>query len=171
MTEASLKGKIFVTPHAIDRAIELFDFDDRRDAMHFIREGLRESTFISEIVGETGKVDRLFAKNRLAFVVDRTEDVVITVYIREVVDKELRGEVQEAITQHLASLIQSEKELEDALLSLEIRDNIDQELIARGEQPFHDWRELQQLVTELQNKLDALRAKRSRVAKGAVAFL
>ena len=171
MTKAVFKESIFVTPHATDKACELFGIKNREHARSFIREGLRNSTFISEIVGDTGKVDRLFANKRIAYIVDRNDDVVITVYIREVVDKELRAEVKDIIAEHLQRIHATEKEIEEELLSLEIEYEINKEVSRRGIEPFASLKCIENRITALQDELDKFKSKRSRVAKGAVVFL
>jgi hypothetical protein len=173
ITKAYFSGSIFITPHAIDKAMELFDIKDRNEARLFIINNLKRSTYVSTIVGETGKRDRLFAYRRIAFVLDLVEDVVITIYIRDNVDKELRSEVREIICEYLRRMHEQEKELEEKLLALEIEYNMLRELSDRGlfDNLAAEIRLTERCITRTQNELDEFRLKKSKVAKGAVAFL
>lgn len=76
-------GKIFVTPHALDRATEHFGIE-RSAAPVFVMDKLRRATLIeSSYVGEDGITRRLFAFKRTAFIVATNEDTVITIYPQE----------------------------------------------------------------------------------------
>jgi hypothetical protein len=173
MTKAEFTGDVFVTPHAIDKAMQLFPLETAEEARRFVKNGLANATFISEIVGETGKVDRLYAHRRIAFVLDRVDDVVITVYIRDNVDRELRDKVRDLLSEHIKDLFKQERTLYDELLSLEMENDILQELHKR--EVFGDMAEEIEMswngITRKQNEIDAFKLERSKIAKGAVAFL
>lgn len=152
ITKALFLGKVSVTPHAIDKAMELFNFASRQYAKRFIIETLKKSTFVSEIVNESGKVDRLFAHRRIAFVLDRYHDVVITVYVRENVDKDLREKVRELLFDYLVCLDKQEREIEERLFFSRQHGREDE-------------------VEFLEAELAEFRMEKSKIAKGAVAFL
>ena len=171
ITKADFAGSVFVTPHAIDKAMELFKIKNRVEARNFVLDNLRKSTYISEIVGETGKIDRLFAHRRIAFVLDRVDDVVITIYVREHVDKELREEVKEIITDYIVRMHEEEKSLEEEILSLEIEQDVLKEFMKIGIAEESEFRWSVRCLNRKKWELDASRRRRSKVAKGAVAFL
>ena len=76
-------GKIFVVPHALDRAVEYFGVD-RAQAPMYVMDMLRKSSLIDpDVVGEDGNPGRLYAYKRTAFVVARDSDTVITLYPQE----------------------------------------------------------------------------------------
>lgn len=76
-------GKIFVTPHALERAVEHFGIERGRAPMH-VMDLLRKSALIdAQMTGEDGATHRLFAYKRIAFIVAAAEDTVITLYPQE----------------------------------------------------------------------------------------
>jgi hypothetical protein len=76
-------GKIFVVPHALDRAVEHFGIE-RSAAPMYVMDMLRRASLIDpHVIGEDGNPGRLFAYKRTAFVVALTEDTVITLYPQE----------------------------------------------------------------------------------------
>lgn len=152
ITKALFFGKISVTPHAIEKAMDLFGFENPKDAKRFIIENLKQSVFVSEIMGETGKVDRLFAYRRIAFVVDRYKDVVITVYIRENADKELREKIRELLCDYLVQLSEKERAIEDRLI------------LARAHGRPGE-------IAAAEAELARFRREKSKIAKGTVLFL
>lgn len=73
-------GKIFVTPHACDRAAEHFGIERGLAPMH-VMDLLRKSALVDpNVIGEDGRHGRLFAYKRTAFIVALNEDTVITLY-------------------------------------------------------------------------------------------
>jgi len=76
-------GKIFVVPHALDRAVEYFGIERGQAPMH-VMDMLRKSALIDpDVIAEDGNPGRLFAYKRTAFVVARDTDTVITLYPQE----------------------------------------------------------------------------------------
>ena len=91
-------GKIFVTPHALDRATEHFGIK-RSDAPAFVMDRLRKAALIdAEFMGENGKVGRLFTYEGIAFIVAIGEDTVITLYPEKV-------RAQETLTKAVAAAV------------------------------------------------------------------
>lgn len=173
MTKAHFENEVYITPHAADKAMELFGFTSRLEARRFIRNSLNKATYISDIENEEGKKDRLFAYRRTAFVLDRTQDTVITIYIRDNVDKELREKVRDLLCDHIKELHKQEEELEEELLSLEIERSLLEELkkidesLVRDEELYF----LDKYVIRKREELADFKLERSKVVKGAVAFL
>ncbi|GMK47601.1 hypothetical protein PghCCS26_47310 [Paenibacillus glycanilyticus] len=80
-------SKIFVVPHALDRAVEYFRIE-RSAAPMYVMDMLRKASLIDpHVIGEDGNPGRLFAYKRTAFVVALTEDTVITLYPQETAAK------------------------------------------------------------------------------------
>lgn len=91
-------GKIFVKPHALDRATEHFGIK-RSDAPVFVMDRLRKAALIdAEFMGECGNVGRLFTYGGIAFVVAIGEATVITLYPEKV-------RAQESLTKSVAAVI------------------------------------------------------------------
>lgn len=102
------RGKIFVKPHACDRAVEYFGID-RSQAPMFVMDMLRKSALVDpDVIGEDGNPGRLFAYRRTAFVVARDEDVVITLYPQELAPLSVRKGVDKA----LAAVLKAAQRLE-----------------------------------------------------------
>ncbi|MCD9024361.1 hypothetical protein [Cohnella silvisoli] len=73
-------GKIFVVPHALDRAVEYFGVDRAQAPMH-VMDLLRKSALLDpDVIAEDGNRGRLFVYKRTAFIVAPNEDTVITLY-------------------------------------------------------------------------------------------
>jgi len=73
-------GKIYVTQHALDRAVEHFKAP-RNKASDFIIERLRKAALIdNNFTGDNGRVVRLFTCEGIAFILDANEATVITLY-------------------------------------------------------------------------------------------
>lgn len=96
-------GKIFVTPHALERAVEYFGVDRSKAPMH-VMDLLRKASLIdANVLGEDGNSGRLFAYKRTAFVVSLYEDTVITMYPRE--DSPVY--VRESVAKTLATVLRA----------------------------------------------------------------
>lgn len=90
-------GKIFVTPHACDRAVDHFGVD-RAKAPMFVMDMLRKSSLIDpDVLGEDGNPGRLYAYKRTAFVVAKDADTVITLYPQEQAPVSVLDGVQKAL--------------------------------------------------------------------------
>jgi hypothetical protein len=164
--------QVFVTPHAMLRASEEFGVNYGPEARDYIKENLKKATYVSEIVGESGKVDRLFGYRRIAFVLDRYDNVVITVYPRTVVDAELRSKVTELLFEHLEELKHREKAAEDDLLRLDMEIEMLWQLSRAGVGEFAIGAQVANIERRQKEKeLRNFQLERSRVAKGVVAYL
>jgi hypothetical protein len=165
-------NNIYVTPHAMLKASELFGINYGPEARQFVIDNLKKATFVSEIVGEDGKVDRLFGYRRIAFILDRNDPVVITVYPRKNVEAGLREKVTELLFEHLDDLKRQEQELEDELLVIDMEVAMLEELSKVGVKEATVWVPL--MRREYRHKSEELREfglGRSKVAKGVVAYL
>jgi hypothetical protein len=172
ITKANFNDDIFITPHAVEKARELFGFESEQDARRFIINNLKQSIFVSEIVGESGKVDRLFAHRRVAFIMDRIDDVVITIYIRENVDADLRAKVRDLLCDHLKELEKQEQQLALNILEADIDAELTRSLAAIGIDELDKWTEIADNTLEIaRESLRDFQLEKSKVAKGIVAFL
>ncbi|MNV07207.1 hypothetical protein D3C71_976270 [compost metagenome] len=102
-------GKIFVTPHACDRAVTHFGVD-RSKAPVFVMDGLRKSTLISpHVVAEDGKPARMFAYRRTVYIVHPTEATVYTVYPQHLANETLRNPIERLIQRTMRSAERKEQ--------------------------------------------------------------
>lgn len=173
------------TYHAIEEAkkelikeygVEHFgDMTTYEYSVNFIKESMKQATFISEIMSESGKIDRLFAFRRFCFVLDRVDDVVITVYKRDNVHEEIRSLVKELLFEKLADLQQTEKALEEERLAADMRFQLEKHInkalsntsFSSTFEELAAWDELK----TIDKKLYAFRLKKSKLAKGIAAYL
>lgn len=99
--------KVTVSKHAVDEAVKDFRVD-RRSAEEWIRTNFRKAVFVSDIVSEDGSPRRLFGYQRIAFIVEATVDIIITVHprnhsivhakVKALLDRELkRAQKKEAL--------------------------------------------------------------------------
>lgn len=163
---------VFVTPHATLRASEIFRVDHGPKSRQIVHDYMKKAHYVSEIVGEDGKVDRLFAYRRIALIVDRYHDVVITIYERTNVEAELREKVRELLFDHLEELHSQEQGYEEDILQASIAHEITLGLEAAGVDELEPWIRLSaKEVRDTENRLHEYRLERSKVAKGVVAYL
>lgn len=104
MSGKHFEGKmITVSSHAEEQARKKLGVSFKQAAT-FIRDNLRKAQYIGKIVGENGKKCRLFGYNRIAFVLDENDDIVVTVYPRKTCVPELRDSVREIVTKELRKI-------------------------------------------------------------------
>ncbi|NGM81249.1 hypothetical protein G5B47_02350 [Paenibacillus sp. 7124] len=102
-------GKIFVTPHALDRAVEHFGIDRSRAPM-YVMDMLRKAALISEhVVDEDGKPARMFAYRRTAFIVALTEQTVLTLYPQHLASETIRNPIERIIQRAVSAAERKEK--------------------------------------------------------------
>jgi hypothetical protein len=171
--------KIKYTRHALEEAkIELGEGNEGRvygdeDARRFIENNLRQATFISEIMNEAGKIDRLYAYRRYAFVLDRHDDVVITCYRRDNVHEDIRAKVRDLLFKELEEMAAQEDELLTEVLAADFALTLQNEL-KRRQYVYPDWETSQVLklrYTTAKGRLHAFRLEKSKIAKGIAAYM
>lgn len=102
-------GKIFVSPHACDRAVEYFGVDRSKAPMH-VMDLLRKSSLISPLVcDEEGKPARMFAYRRTVFIVHPTEDTVYTLYPQHKANESVRSPIENLILRSIKTAERREK--------------------------------------------------------------
>jgi len=144
-------------------------------AVGFIKSSMRQATYISEITDARGKTDRLYAYRRYCFVLDRYDDVVITVYRRDHVHEDIRSIVKELLFQKLADLEAVEKILVEERLQADMRHKLELHInMALGANSFkHTHKELVawEELREIERKLIEFRLEKSKIAKGIAAYV
>lgn len=102
-------GKIFVTPHALDRAVEYFGVE-RSKAPMYVMDMLRKATLISaHVVDEDGRPARMFAYRRTAFIVALAEQTVLTLYPQHLSAETLRSPIERIIQRAVSAAERKEK--------------------------------------------------------------
>lgn len=90
-------GKIFVTPHACDRATEHFGVD-RSKAPMYVMDMLRKAALIDpDVIDDNGNSARMFAYNRAVLIVAPTESTVITVHPQTQASEAVRNPIERII--------------------------------------------------------------------------
>ncbi|MDR9852949.1 hypothetical protein RJP21_04960 [Paenibacillus sp. VCA1] len=90
-------GKIFVKPHACDRATEHFGVD-RKDAPIWVMDRLRKASLISaHVIDEFGNPARMFGYQRIVFIVHPTEQTVVTIYPQYKANEVIRNPIERII--------------------------------------------------------------------------
>ncbi|WP_018755158.1 hypothetical protein [Paenibacillus terrigena] len=101
-------GKIFVKPHACDRAVEHFGID-RAAAPMFVMDILRKSSLVSEhVIDEDGKPARMFAYQRTVLIVHPTESTVFTLYPQHKANAVIRNPIEKLIQRVIKSAERNE---------------------------------------------------------------
>jgi hypothetical protein len=102
-------GKIFVTPHACDRAVEYFGVD-RSKAPKYVMDMLRKSSLVSEhVIDEDGKPARMFSYRRTVFIVHPTEATVYTLYPQHKAHESVRNPIERIILRAMKAAERKEK--------------------------------------------------------------
>jgi hypothetical protein len=102
-------GKIFVSPHALDRAVEHFGIE-RGKAPMYVMDMLRNASLVSErVVDEEGKPGRMFAYRRTVFIVHPTEATVYTLYPQHKANELIRNPIEKLIQRAIKAAERKEK--------------------------------------------------------------
>lgn len=102
-------GKIFVTPHALDRAVEHFGVE-RSKAPMYVMDMLRKASLVSaHVVDEDGRPARMFAYRRTVFIVALTEQTVMTLYPQHKAAEVLRNPIERIIQRAVSAAERKEK--------------------------------------------------------------
>jgi hypothetical protein len=108
---STLTARLIVSQHAISEAVRDFRID-KRVAEDWVRSNYRKAAFVSDIVSEEGKACRLFAYQRIAFILADTEEYVITVYPRHTAIPELSAKVSALLQRELRKAARMERTIE-----------------------------------------------------------
>jgi hypothetical protein len=174
-------GKIFVVPHACDRAAEYFGIDRSQAPMH-VMDLLRKSALIDpDVIGEDGNRGRLFAYKRTAFVVAPNEDTVITLYPQEGSPLSIRESVGKVLAQILSAAQRKEarevKRMEIRKAELAV-DRAECTLKKLKTQSINVARTMDERMTEIDGELSQIEAvifevkrEKTTLAKGICAYI
>ena len=169
----------YISQHALDRAVERFGIR-RNIADNWIRTNLNKAKFISETISEDGNPARLFAHDRIVFILEAVENRVITIYkptaptsisgkIAKLLNRELsRFESEERKIERRNTLYKAEIEIEVAELKLRL-------LRARSESKKMALKArilaLTEHISDLDNEIIEVKREKTAVARGVAAYL
>lgn len=173
-------GKIFVTPHACDRATEHLGIS-RGEAPVHVMGLLRKSAFIDTVTGDDGNTQRLFAYRGTAFIVSAEEDTVITLYPQQDANQTVLDSVRTVLAKTLRSARAKEKR-ETRRITIEIAElNVERaELVLRAAKTtskrvmqMAELRigEIDGEVTQLERELSEIRREKKNIVKSIAAFV
>lgn len=173
-------GKIFVTPHACDRAAEHLGIDRAKAPTH-VMGLLRKAAFIDTVTGDDGSMQRLYAYRGTAFIVDADEDTVITLYPQNDANREVLDSVQSVLAKMLRSARAKEKR-ETRRITIEIAElNVERaELVLRAAKTtskrvkqMAELRigEIDAEIAQLERELREVRREKKNIVKSIAAFV
>ncbi|ABY46804.1 hypothetical protein [Bacillus mycoides] len=90
-----------------------------------MREYMDKATPLGEIVATNGKVDRLFAHRRYCFILERDNDVLITVYRRDMASAEVREMLRPFLLDKLREYEEKESTLKERLMTKDLEYTIE----------------------------------------------
>jgi ribosomal protein S8 len=108
---SELSANITVMQHAIDRAVERLRVP-KQTAREWIVSNLRKAAFIANIIGEDGRPSRLYAFQRVAFVLADKEDAVLTVYQHHHAVTSIQRKIGALLKRELAAAERKERAVE-----------------------------------------------------------
>lgn len=172
--------KMTVSEHAKERAVQHLRID-RRVVEDWIRSNVRKAQFISSIVSEEGKECRLFAFQRVAFVLDAIADHVITLYPRHHAVTELYEKIKRSVMRELVAAERKEKaaeqrfkvesariEVEKAQCRLRMAVTPSEKVIVANERKIA---QLDEELAILERELIEIKREKSSIARSVVMFL
>jgi DNA integrity scanning protein DisA with diadenylate cyclase activity len=124
--------KFQLTKHAQERIEQRFGISGKAAAVCWINQIMEHAKFVSFAVDETGRETRMYAHNGISILLDKDENLVVTVYkARRVIEirKKVSKFVEKEMEKHQIRLkteirklerYQAELELEKAQLKLEL---------------------------------------------------
>lgn len=174
------QGKIDnVTAHAQQRAVERFRVK-QNVAENWVRSRLKEARFVSTIANDEGSTKRLYATDRIGFVVDLYESNVITLYeprqhatitdkVHALLFRELRKyETEERKVERANTVKKAELDVELAEMKLA-------DLRARSESKKQSYQaRIEAIEAEkvaLDEEIANVRREKTKIAKGVASFV
>lgn len=168
-----------VCQHAVDRAIDRFGIK-HNVAEDWVRNNLKKAKFIAITLNDKGQTTRLYAHNRIGFVLAAEENIVITLYSPNV-PPTMYEKVSKMVERELAKLETNERKVTrrntimKAELNVEIAEHKLRLMRARAESTKMAINARLAAIEERIAELDAeiVEAKRAKtiIAKGAAAYL
>lgn len=137
-----------------------------------IIEYMRKATYLGEIVGHDGKVDRLFAHRRYCFILERDNDVLITVYRRDMASAEVREMLRPFLMDKLKEYEQREATLKERVMIKDIEWSIEKAVGDSSEikRPVRE-KFLRERLDEAQAELMAFQIEKSKIIKGIALYI
>lgn len=172
--------EIGISNHAAEAAVEDFRIPET-EARDWIKSQLRKAQYIGEMYGDNGVKVRLFGYQRIAFIVARDADVVITVYPRHKVDPVLRNPiekiVQDAVAAAEARIAAAEQAASTVIAGFEAGKARAEMMKAEATDPallegLDAWiRDLEDMIANENDHVDVVRQDHARLLKGVVAYV
>ncbi|MED3182086.1 hypothetical protein P4305_18950 [Bacillus thuringiensis] len=137
----------------------------------YMRDYIKESTYLGEITDNNGKTDRLFAYRRYCFVLDLNEDVVITAYRRNIASDDLREIIKPILLSRLEDMdrqiehLQENYDRKDREYKLETK--MYNSLGSNGYTVGH----ARAIRRKAKSSLISAKVERSKIAKGIALFI
>ncbi|MFD1267549.1 hypothetical protein ACFQ3Y_08950 [Paenibacillus motobuensis] len=173
-------GKIRVSQHAIDRAIERIGVAPDK-AEQFIRDNAKKAEFVSMITTEDGRISRLFAYRRVAYIMPPDVDLVVTVYELHYAPSALQQRVETLVKRELAKAAQREQAIERRVRVEKLRLSVEaaqcryKMAVTPSKRVIHAnekrLEEIDTIVAGLDAELNEARREKTTIAKGLVAYL
>jgi predicted Zn-ribbon and HTH transcriptional regulator len=173
-------GKVRVSQHALDRAVDRLGIAAEK-AEQWIRDNVKKAEFVSVITAEDGRLSRLFAFQRVAYIMPLDTDLVVTVYTQHYAPSEMQQKVQAVAKRELAKVYRKEKAIERKVrveksrLSVELaKCQYRMEITpSRSVISANNARvaEIQAQINVLDSELLSVQKEKSSIAKGLIAFL
>jgi len=173
-------GKIRVTQHAIDRAVERLGAE-RASAEQTIRDNMKKATFVSYILNEEGRHNRLFTYQRVAYILAADIDLVVTLFkqhyapaaitqqVRKVLDRELAKAVRkEKAAERRVAVAKAKLDVEAAQCRYKMTVTPSKAVIATNTERLA---QIDVRLTALDGELTAARRAKSDIARGMVPFM
>ncbi|PKJ52679.1 hypothetical protein [Bacillus sp. SN10] len=173
---------LIITKHSIDEMrneiLKDDQFDDTEGTLttpkvkRIMREYLHKSTYLGEIVATDGKVDRLFAHRRYCFILERDNDVLITVYRRDMASQEVRDMLRPFLMEKLAEYEAREKTLKERLMIKDI-EYVTEKAVGESSGIVRPARVefLRRRFEEAKSELLAFQIEKSKVVKGIALYI
>lgn len=170
-----------ITKHAIDEAVSKFG-KQRKLAEGWIRSNFAKAKYLGDILSDDGKgTRRLYAYNRIAFVLDPEVDRLVTVYPRKSAAPQLSHRINDIIAKEIRKAERKERALEKRtkltvadlrveLAHLErrkVRTKSDAVRLATQARI----NAVNERIDELEAELVAVKQERSTLLKGAVMYV
>lgn len=179
-THEQFRGKITVSQHAMDEAVRDFRVNHKL-ADEWIRSNLRKARFIAVAVGEKGNTVRLFGFQRIAFVLDKSENHVITVYPRHHATSILKQKVEMVVFRELQKMekLESATERKHRLLKAEMNVERAQLLLKLERVRSEDLRlayqarvrAIDESIQQLDEDFMKIRKDKAAIAKSIIAYI
>ncbi|MCU6709305.1 hypothetical protein M6D81_11365 [Paenibacillus sp. J5C_2022] len=175
-------GKVYVSQHAIDRAVERFSIAPEK-AEQWVRDNVKKARFVSVTVSaeDGGKESRLFVWQRVAYLLAMDMDRVITVYaqhhslssisgrVQTLLNRELtRAERKEAAAVRKAAIERAELAIERAKCDYRMTVTPSAAVIKANTKRI---REIDRRMAEIDAEVLAVKKEKSAIARGLIAYI